>query len=515
MKKLPISKTVFRELIQEDCCYVDKTNFVHLLANDHSKYWFLSRPRRFGKSLFLDTIRAAFAGEQELFKGLYIEDKWDWNAKHPVLKIDFGSGSIESKDELDGRLHELLREVSLLHDISLESHTATGCFREMIIKLHEKYNSRIVVLIDEYDKPLLDNLTSLNAPEIRDALSSFYSVLKASDQYLRFVFLTGVSKFSKTSIFSKLNNLVDISLNQKYADICGYTQPELEHVFMEYLEGVDLAKVKEWYDGYNFLGSQLYNPFDVLLFLAERKYSCYWFETGTPTFLLDIIKEQKYFLPNLDNVQLSEAALGEFEITNITLETLLYQTGYLTIDREVAGGPTSNYKLRIPNNEVRIGLNDYLLRMFYAPGGQAVRQNTLSNTVYSALLENKPDLLENAFQSFFSGVPHDWYRKNKIAEYEGYYCSMFYALFSALGLDIRPEDVSSLGKVDFTIVMERSIYVFEVKISSNSKNAMEQLKKMGYHKKYLAAGKDIFLIGIEFDVWEKNISKYEWEKKKK
>ena len=184
------------------------------------------------------------------------------------------------------------------------------------------------MLIDEYDKPLLDNITASNVDEIREELAGLYSVLKDADAYLKFVFLTGVSKFSKTSIFSKLNNLTDISLTSKYGDICGYTQIEFEDIFREYLIDVDLVKVKEWYDGYNFLGNNVYNPFDILFFLSDKRYRCYWFETGTPTFLLNLIKEQKYYLPKLDNITVSDNQLGEFDINHIAIETLLFQTGY-------------------------------------------------------------------------------------------------------------------------------------------------------------------------------------------
>ncbi len=406
MKKLPIGKSVFKELRTEDCCYVDKTFFVKQLLDDHSKYWFLSRPRRFGKSLFLDTLRAAFAGEQELFKGLFLEKNWDWSVKYPVINISFGNGTQTSLDELNDAINDSLNENARKYDIKYESKLLSYRFRELLEKLNAKFNIGVVVLVDEYDKPLLDNLTRDAAEDMREGLSSFYSVLKDADRYVKFVFLTGVSKFSKTSIFSKLNNLTDISLSPKYADICGYTQKDFESVFIDYLHDVDLEKVKEWYDGYNFLGSNLYNPYDILLFLSDKRYQCYWFETGTPSFLLGLIKEKKYFLPDLNHIELSDSQMGEFDIHHIELEVLLYQAGYLTIKDSQEIASRTFYSLGVPNKEVSIGFNDYLLRMFFASGTDATAASKLSQKIFRALSVNQPELLEEAFFTFFAGIPY-------------------------------------------------------------------------------------------------------------
>jgi hypothetical protein len=480
--------------------------------DDHSKYWFLSRPRRFGKSLFLDTLRAAFSGDKELFRGLFLETNWDWSIKYPVVQISFGRGTVTSVEMLNKAIFFSLTNTADLYKIHLTADSIPERFEELLQKLNEKFTLGVVVLVDEYDKPLLDNLIKDVAEEMREGLSSFYSVLKDADRYIKFVFLTGVSKFSKTSIFSKLNNLIDISLKPKYADICGYTQEDLEIVFADYLYDVDLEKVKEWYDGYNFLGKDVYNPYDVLLFLSDKKYQCYWFETGTPSFLLDLIKKRRFFLPDLNNIQLSDSQMGEFDIHNIELEVLLYQTGYLTIKgfNEIAS--RTFYSLGIPNKEVSIGLNDYLLRMFFANGTAATATSKLSQTIYKALFKNQPELLEKAFISFFGGIPYEWYVKNNIAKYEGYYCSVFYSFFAALGLTIIPEDVTNKGRIDFTIVMEKGIFIFEIKMKSNPKNAIEQIKEKKYHEKYLKDAKEIFLVGIEFDEDDKNLSKFETEK---
>lgn len=282
-------------------------------------------------------------------------------------------------------------------------------------------------------------------------------------------------------------------------------------IFSDYLKDVDLQKVKGWYDGYNFLGSNVYNPYDVLLFLSEKRYQCYWFETGTPSFLLDLMKERKFFIPKLEKIKISGSQMGEFDINNIEIEILLYQTGYLTVKKEEKIGDNYFYTLMFPNKGVKKGFTDYLLRMFLAGGADSTQRADLSEQIYKALEANKPELLEQAFIPFFAGIPYEWYVKNNIAEYEGYYCSVFYSFFAALGLTIMPEDMTNKGRIDFTILMDNAIYIFEIKMKSNPKNAIKQIKERKYYEKYLARKKEIFLIGIEFDEEDKNISRYEIE----
>ena len=512
MKKLPLNKTVLKEIVDENCCYVDKTNYIKQLLDDNAKYWFLSRPRRFGKSLFIDTLRAAFAGEKELFKGLFLEKNWDWSVKYPVVKISFGKGTLESREELDKTFIEVLNAHAGKYNIVLNNEAVVSRFDELLRKLHKKFKLGVVVLIDEYDKPLLDNLTKDIADKMCKGLINFYSVLKDADEYLKFAFLTGVLKFSQTSIFSQLNNLIDISLKSKYANICGYTQNDLEIVFADYLHDVDLDKVQQWYDGYNFRGDNVYNPYDVLLFLLNKRYKCYWFQTATPTFLLELMKKQKYFLPDLNSIEISDFQMEEFDIHNIKIEGLLYQAGYLTIKDSFKIGDRTYYSLKVPNMEVNIGLNDYILRMFFANGTNVSTTSKLSINIFKSLDANTPELLEDAFFSFFASIPHSWYLKNDIAHYEGYYCSLFYSCFAALGLKVYPEDITNKGRIDLTVIMEKGIFIFEIKMKSNPKDAIEQIKERKYHEKYLSENKEIFLIGIEFDEEERNLSKFEVEK---
>ena len=512
MKYLPIAKTELRKIVEGNFCYVDKTKFIKQLVEDKHKYFFLSRPRRFGKSLFIDTLRAAFAGEKELFKGLYLEKNWDWSVKYPVISISFGGGTRNTITQLNNGINSILKRNAKEYKLQLEEIEIPDRFYELIIKLNEKYEQPVVILIDEYDKPILDNLTKPKVEEIRDELSSFYSVLKDASKYIKFVFLTGVSKFSKTSIFSKLNNITDITLVPKYADICGYTQNDLETIFVDYLHDVDLQKVKDWYNGYNFLGENVYNPYDVLMFLWEKSYKAYWFRTGTPTFLLQLIKKRKFYIPDLETIKISDSQMEDFDINNIELDVLLFQTGYLTIKKRYEFSDNIIYQLKIPNKEVRKGITDYLLRMFYAAGVNSYQRTDLAEKIYFALFDQKPQDLQKAFHSFFSQIPHEWYTKNDIAKFEGFYCSMFYSFFAALGLYIVAEDTTNKGRIDLTVKMETAIYIFEFKMKTNPKNALKQIKDKKYHEKYLSENKEIFLIGIEFNETDKNISDFETEK---
>jgi len=512
MKRLPIAKTEIRAIAEGNFLYVDKTRYIKELVDDGHTYYFLSRPRRFGKSLFLDTLRAAFAGEKEWFKGLYLEDNWDWSIKYPVIWISFGAGTVFNTKELEDRISYLLKRNAEQYDVNISETFTPNAFNELIEILFKKFDLPVVILIDEYDKPILDNITKENVTEIREQLASFYSVLKDASPYLKFVFLTGVSRFSKTSIFSKLNNITDISLVNKYADICGISQPDLETVFVDYLKDVDLEKVKSWYDGYSFLGSQLYNPYDVLMFLWDKRYLCYWFETGTPTFLLELIKKRKFFLPSLEELKIPASQLGEFDIDNIQLDVLLFQTGYLTIKECNVIGDDYIYTLKMPNKEVRKGLNDYLLRSFYAGMLETYERTSISGKIYTSLAELKPENLKQIFVSLFAGISHQWFTKNRISEYEGFYCSMFYVFFAALGLEIKSEDNTNKGRIDFTVTTNSGIFIFEIKMKKIASNALQQIKERNYYEKYLSQNKEIFLIGIEFDEEVRNISTFECEK---
>ena len=524
LKKLPIGIQTFSEIREENYIYIDKTDIAYNLIESY-KYVFLSRPRRFGKSLFLDTLRNIFEAKKKYFKGLAIENKWDWGIPYPVINISFAKGRIESRKELDDRIIKILKENQKNLDLECEDKDdAAGCFSELIIKAREKYNQRVVVLIDEYDKPILDNITgnfssknestfssfedTKTAEEIRNGLINFYSVIKGNDEFLRFAFLTGVSKFTKTSIFSGLNNITDISLNKKFGDICGYSQNDIETTFKPYFVGVDMKKIKQWYNGYNFLGNNMYNPFDILQFIGnDHTFRNYWFETGTPTFLMKLIKKNNYFLPRLSNLRVGEQLLNSFDIENLDIEVILYQSGYLTIEKVETFGIQTLYYLKIPNLEVQSSFNDQVVQLFQQDQTIKIDHQI---SIQESLSTQNFEKLKTSFQSIFSSIPYNNYTKNNIADYEGFYASVVYVYLQSLGLNIIGEDVTNKGRIDLTIIMENAIHILEFKVDETG--GLKQIKDKNYHEKYLHINKDIYLICIEFDSKEKNISKMEWEK---
>ncbi len=511
MLKLPIGIQSFVNIRTEGYYYVDKTPFVHQLV-ETGKYYFLSRPRRFGKSLFLDTLRQAFLGNKELFDGLYLEKNWDWSVKYPVIYISLGAGVIKSLEELRETFLSLIRRHAAQYQIKITEKLYNKQFEELIQKLGEKESQKVVILIDEYDKPILDNIERLDAAfEIREALKNFYSVIKDADPYLKFCFITGVSKFSKVSIFSGLNNLKDITLDPAYATICGYTQEEFETVFADRLKDLDLEEIKLWYNGYNFLGEPVYNPFDILLYLDLCDFRPFWFETGTPTFLIKLLLEKNFFLPELEGLEASEALLSSFDLDFIEPETLLFQTGYLTIKKRLRTGPRTRYLLAFPNLEVRMSFTDYLLN--YITKDLRGKERAL-DTVYDALLEGQPERLEEVFRSVFAGIPYDWYRKSEIQKYEGFYASIFYAYFTASGLEVRVEETTNRGRLDMAVLAEGRCYLFEFKVVENEPQgrALEQLKEKAYHEKYQTICQEIYLIGVEFSKSERNLVRFEVER---
>jgi len=512
MKKLPIGIQTFSEIINNDYLYIDKTREAYELVSNY-KYAFLSRPRRFGKSLFMDTLQDIFEGNKSYFEGLYIYDKWDWEKSYPVIKIDWNS-KLRTIDDLEQKLKITLQhnqerlDIKCSTDISLHF-----CFEELIVKAYEKYNMPVVVLIDEYDKPILDVVDDIEkAKEHREYIKGLYSILKGCDRYLKFVFLTGVSKFSKSSIFSGLNMLEDISLTPKFGNVCGYTQDDIETTFLPYLKGVDLKRFRDFYNGYNFLKNSIYNPFDTLLFIKnEFVYKNYWFATGTPTFLIKLMKKHKYFLPKLANLVVDEKLLDSFDIENIDLEVILYQAGYLTIDsvKEKRRGGLE-YKLKIPNVEVKQSLNDFIIDYLT---NQKTEKISFQDDMYDALYDGDLESFKTSLISVFASIPYNNYTKNDIQHYEGFYSSIIYVYLQSLGLDIVGEDVTNKGRIDLTVFLNNKIYIIEFKVGTE--NAIEQIKKKNYAQKYISQDKEIFLVGINFDEDEKNISEFRWILNKK
>ena len=452
-RKLPIGIQTFREIREDHCYYVDKTAYMGRLVAE-GKHYFLSRPRRFGKSLFLDTIKVLFEGNEPLFEGneplfegneplfegneplfegLAIHEQWDWSVRHPVLRLDFSRGHFKEPSQLQEDVAAQLDAMEKQVGVSSDYAGAAVRFSQLIKALHERSGQRVVVLVDEYDKPILD---ALETPEVaranRDFLHGLYSTIKFGDAHLKFTFLTGVSKFSKVSLFSGLNNLIDITLDPHYSAICGYTEADLDAVFAPELPGLDREEIQRWYNGYNWLGEEaVYNPFDVLLLFRRRAFAAYWFETGTPTFLLETLLARGISAVDLDHMLGSEELLSAFDVDHIAPEALLFQTGYLTIRRTELRGGRMYYRLGYPNREVQQSLNESLLNHLT---GNPARQAEHSARLYDLLLVNDFDGLKTLLEAFFDSIPYQCHTNNEIANtYEGYYASVFYSYFASLG----------------------------------------------------------------------------------
>ena len=510
LKKLPIGIQTFEKIREDNYLYVDKTTLINDLIEQGS-YYFLSRPRRFGKSLLVSTMQALFEGREELFQGLAIHDQWDWSVKYPVIKISF-AGVARDLADMKQDVYDILRQNQKRLGVSCDdSHNIGGCFRDLIEHAYEKYGQKVVILVDEYDKLIVDNLDQIEvAKQGREVLKDLYTTIKDSDEYLKFAFLTGVSKFSKVSVFSGLNNLKDISLDSRYATICGYTQNDLETTFHSHLQGADMNKVRQWYNGYNFLGESVYNPFDILLFVdGGHVYKNYWFTTGTPTFLIKLIQQNNYFIPQLDNLRVSESLIDSYDIENIQLEPILFQTGYLTIRKQEElrrGG--YDYILDFPNKEVVLSFNDMLIDFLTH---HKTNRGRFQDQLYEMLEKGNLEGLRETLVFLFAAIPYNNYVNNTISSYEGYYASVIYAYLASLGLDFTAEDVTNKGRIDLTVKMGERIYIIEFKVDGEG-SALRQIKEKNYQQKYQQAGKTIYLVGIDFSSEQKNIIGFEWER---
>jgi hypothetical protein len=461
--------------------------------------------------LLIDTIGELFSGNQALFKGLYVEDKWDWSINYPVIRISFGGGIIESRGDLEDTIQDLLEVNQKALQIDCGERSQRNCFKQLIRTAHEKTGQRVVILVDEYDKPILDNLLKPElAKEIRDGLRNFYSVIKDSDAHVKFTMLTGVSKFSKVSLFSGLNNLNDITVDAPYSSICGYTDDDINTVFSPELEGLDREQIRHWYNGYNWTGTSVYNPFDVLLLFEKRQFKAHWFETGSPTFLIDLLAQRGFFTPDLAQRQTSLELLSAFDVEKISSEALLFQTGYLTISH--LEEPLPNYWIYVlgyPNHEVKTSLNAALLGALGLDEQKALHNRL---TLLTLLKSNDFAQMQTLFTAFFASIPHDWYRNNLIAQYEGYYASVFYSYFAALGLDIILEDTTNQGRIDMTVKFNEQVYLFEFKVVElvPQGKALQQLQDRSYADKYSSLGQPIHLIGVEFSKESRSVVGFEW-----
>ena len=514
-RRLPIGIQTFRTLRERDCYYVDKTAFIEQLL-DEGTHYFLSRPRRFGKSLFLDTLKELFEGSEELFEGLHIHAGHDWSQRHPVVRLSFGGSSFTEPAHLHANVLAQLEGVAEQQGVSVRYATGPERFAHLLRTLHARGGQRVAVLVDEYDKPILD---ALETPEVaranRDYLRGLYGVIKDSDAHVRFTFLTGISKFSKVNLFSQLNNLTDLTLDPVYSSICGYTEDDLDAVFAPELDGLDREQVREWYNGYGWRGNEkVYNPFDVLLLLRRREFEAHWFETGTPAFLVDTLFKRRVSSVSLSDMVGTGELLSTFDVggrsaaEHIGTEALLFQTGYLTIAGEERLGGKALYRLDYPNREVRQSLNEVLLRHLV----QDVGQQTANSIGLTRLLETHDCAgLKELFHAFFASIPYQWYTNNDIARYEGFYASVVYSYFAALGYEIVVEDSTSHSRLDMAVRTGGHVYLFEFKVveMASPGSALAQLQERDYAAKYRGRGEPIHLIGVEFSRDRRNVTAFE------
>ena len=460
----------------------------------------------------MDTLKEVFEGNEPLFAGLHIHDRWDWSVRHPVLRLDFSSGNYQGPDDLRKEVAAQLNALEDEAEVVPRDDEAPARFRHLMKVLHERSGQRVAVLVDEYGKPILD---ALEVPEVaranRDFLRGLYSTVKFADAHIRFTFITGVSKFSKVSLFSGLNNLTDISLESAYSAVCGYTEADLDTVFAPELPGLDRDQIRDWYNGYSWLGDEkVYNPFDILLLFRNREFKAHWFETGTPTFLVETLCKRQVSSWELSEMIGSDELLSTFDVDDIATEALLFQTGYLTITDEEDLGGERLYRLGYPNREVRQSLNRSLLRYLVR---DATRQMANSVQLYRLLEANDFAGLGTLFHAFFASIPYEWY-SNDIAGYEGYYASVFYSYFAELGLDITVEDSSSHGRLDMAVLFNDTVYLFEFKVveMASAGAALAQLQERRYADKYRALEQPIYLIGVEFSKDERNIAAFDVER---
>ena len=519
-KRLALGHQEFSQVINNNCIYVDKTETIYKLITEGTHY-FLSRPRRFGKSLLANTIKEIYLGNKELFKGLWIYDKWDWETTYPVVKISFSRLDYETYG-LTKVIEEELNNIAKLNGIELRKKSPAEKFQELIEKLSTK--GQVAIIIDEYDKPIIDYIHEcVDAKEIKNCqadinrkiLKNFYSVLKDLDKYIKFFFVTGVSKFSRISIFSDLNNLTDITLHEKYSQIVGWTKEEIEKYFLDYIKSVAqkykniypdiMPEIKKWYDGYSWDGLNfVYNPWSLMTFFDSEVFGNYWFATGTPTFLMELIKKRNFTVFDLEKKNIKSLMLEKYEIKNMTLLPLLFQTGYLTIKKHNLR--TKKLTLGFPNDEVEEAFSLYMLSKLTID--QTDQTSTILIDIEESFTNNKIEKFIKYVNILFKGISY-----NIVVDKESYYHSLFYMIMKILGFDIEVEIETIDGRIDAVVKTETNIYILEFKINQSAEKAIQQIKDKKYALKYANDKRLIYLIGINFDTEKKIIE--DWSLKNK
>jgi Predicted AAA-ATPase/PD-(D/E)XK nuclease superfamily len=504
LPSLPIGQQYFRDIRLDNGIYVDKTEYICKLCLTRSKAYFLSRPRRFGKSLTLDTISELFSGNRSLFEGLWIENKWDWSHTFPVIRLSLDA--IGHQIGLEEALLKAIKNIAKNFKVKLEEDNSGLAFQELIQKVVETTGKQVVILIDEYDKPIIDYIDPYNlekANQQRDILKGFFGILKDASKHIRFLLITGVSKFARVSIFSDLNHLIDLTLHPDYTTLCGYTQTELEHHFEPYLKRLPsdtLEKMKLWYNGYSWdAQNYVYNPFSVLCFFENRSYGNFWFKTGTPTFLVKLLR--KRFIYKLEETEVSNLILESFileKFDDLDINSLLLQTGYLTI-KEVT--PNDTFILNYPNKEVKQAFGQFLLSEYtHTPVS-----NPFGAKIAAALSRNDLSKAIGIIHDLIQAVPD----QNYIKDEEKFFHAIVHLIFTMIGSDIRTEVHTATGRIDTIIVTTERIYLFEFKLNESAEEAIQCIKDRNYVAHLRHLDKPITGVGVAFSTKTKGVA--EWK----
>lgn len=513
MKHLPLGIQTFRDFIVDSYLYVDKTQGIYELLARGGKYYFLSRPRRFGKSVLISTLAQLFLGRKELFKNLWIYDKIQW-IEYPVIHLDLSKITFKSPEMLEKALDTRVEQIAADYGIDLDHDLF---LKEKFGLLLERLSQRqkVVILIDEYDKPMIEYMEAgdvKTAQNIRAVFKNFYGVIKASDAHLRFVFITGVSKFSKVSVFSDLNNLRDITLSKQFSELLGYTENELNHYFQPYMEhlveetGLSLSQltkeIRRWYNGYSWDGEHfVYNPYSIINLFTENHFGNFWFSTGTPTFLIKLIRERQSGILEFEHLPVKSYTFDSYDIENIEIPALLFQTGYLTIKEISVENKERVFHLSYPNKEVRDSLLNFLF-------GEYTQKQVSSSTqilerIKKKIVQDDVEGFMSEIKALFASIPHHIF----IGDREAYYHSIIYLIMRLTGADVRSEDSTNIGRIDAVLETPTNIYILEFKIGK-AQTALRQIKDKKYYEKFLGNGKLITLIGIGFNPKNRNLDDF-------
>ncbi len=511
--KYPIGVQSFEKLRQDGCVYVDKTKYVYDLVQGYC--YFLSRPRRFGKSLLISTLEAYFLGRKDLFKGLAIEElEKNWTV-YPVLYLNFNTINFSDEGKLENTLRLSLTQWERIYDKDEAEINIGDRFKGIIRRAYEKTGQKVVVLVDEYDKPLLDTITNKKRnDDIRRTLKEFYSVLKGQDQYLRFVFLTGVTRFSHVSIFSDLNHLDDISMKKEYAEICGISETELHQYFKESIEKLatenDLTfqeccdELKKRYDGYHFHQSSagIYNPFSLLKVFSGREFNDYWFASGTPTFLAELLTNGGFNLELLEKTSMTADMIGNIENFDKNPIPIFYQSGYLTI--KGYNSEFRSYKLGYPNKEVEEAFLDFLVPYYFSSRDFTGREYLIN--FVEAVRAGKPEEFLEIMKTFLDDGDH------RIAgDKEIYFQNCMYLIFKLMGFYVEVERATSRGRIDIVLGTKDYLYVMELKVNATAQEALRQIDEKGYMLPFKQDNRTLVKIGVAFDLDTRTLTEWQIE----